>query len=99
MSQAGVDKYELFRPDLRLCLTRLKKWKSLEDLKRPGGVVCSLVSWTGGGGHPRLVVLYSMRRACIGSMLAARRAGMNPARAAKAESTSTATDNVSGSYR
>src|SRR5579862_4887547 len=40
---------------------------------------------------------YSMRSACIGSMLAARRAGMNPARAAAAASTRIAVARVSGS--
>src|SRR5438309_760685 len=40
---------------------------------------------------------HSVRRALIGSILAARRAGMNPARAAKAESTRTAPPSVRGS--
>ena len=40
---------------------------------------------------------YSMRSAFMGSMLAARRAGMNPATAADAPSATTAMDSVSGS--
>lgn len=40
---------------------------------------------------------YSMRRAFIGSMLAARRAGMNPAKAAEAASIKTAPLRVTGS--
>ena len=40
---------------------------------------------------------YSMRNACMGSMLAARRAGMNPAKAAASESTSTAIEILKGS--
>src|SRR5579864_4385432 len=47
-------------------------------------------------GHPRARI-YSMRRAFIGSMLAARRAGMNPASVAKADKITTDTINVNGS--
>jgi hypothetical protein len=42
--------------------------------------------------------IYSWRRAFMGSMPAALRAGIKPARAAKADSTSAAPANVTGSY-
>jgi hypothetical protein len=50
-----------------------------------------------GGAKVLIAILYSILRACIGSTLAARRAGMKPARAAKTESTKTASISVTGS--
>jgi hypothetical protein len=63
----------------------------------PGKEQQGFASYDVGGAKVRIAILYSILRACIGSMLAARRAGMKPARAAKAESTKTASISVTGS--